>query len=386
MAQILSIAGDGRRIMAINRGSSTLKVALFESRSGRLDRVQDVTAEISSTDSTGWKDLVVSMLGAHGVDVCVHRIVFGGPHHWRPEELTEAVLFDLQALAYRDPLHMPPALDIVEHLLWDKRTPFHVACYDTGFHHSMPSVAKRYALPDDIVDQDVTRYGYHGLSCENAIAQLSELDPAAARGRVVIAHLGSGSSLTAVRNGASLDTTMGLSVAGGLVMSTRSGDLDPGVLVHLVEAGYAAGDLRELFNSRSGLRGISGTSGDMKSLLAAEATDTRAQAAVEVFCYHCRKHLAAMAAVLEGLDAVVFTGGIGENAAIIRERICRPLSFLGLLLDDEGNKSDAGKISAAASAVGVFVIAADEQRVMAGHGADVLSSRSDIQPSEVNLS
>jgi len=246
-----------------------------------------------------------------------------------------------------------------------------VACFDTAFHRPMPEVAQRYPLSRDLWDQGVRRYGFHGLSYEYIVSTLG----AAARGRLVIAHLGNGASLAAVLNGRPLDTTMGFTPAGGLMMGTRSGDLDPGVLIHLMrEKGYDWNQVDELVNNQAGLLGVSGISSDMKTLLEQRDRAPHAAQAVELFCYELRKHIGAMAAVLGGLDTLVFTGGIGEHAADVRREVCAGLAYLGIGLDTQKNRANAEIISSPESPCMVRVVPTNEDLMIARHTRMLLFS------------
>jgi len=272
-----------------------------------------------------------------------------------------------------DPDHLPQALAAVAAVGRAFPALPQVACFDTAFHARMPRVAQTYALPRALEAEGVRRYGFHGLSYEYIMARLREIDPEAARGRVVIAHLGNGASMAAVRAGESVETTMGFTPTGGLVMGTRTGDLDPGVLLYLLqERGLDAAALSDLVNHEAGLLGVSGSSGDMQDLLAREATDERAAEAITLFCYQARKFLAAMAAALGGLDTLVFTGGIGEHAPAIRARLCNGLAFLGIALDGSRNAAGDAVISAAGSAVTIRVVPTDEEVMIARHVTQVL--------------
>jgi acetate kinase len=244
-----------------------------------------------------------------------------------------------------------------------------IACFDTAFHRSMPEVAQLYALPEEVRRQGVLRYGFHGLSYEYILSELNRVAGAGiADSRVIIAHLGNGASMGAFRNGKSIDTTMGFTPAGGLVMSTRSGDLDPGVLVYLLrEKGLDASALNRIVNKQAGLLGASGTSSSMKELLDNERLDPRAAAAVDLFCYQARKFVGALSAVLGGLDVLIFTGGIGENAPSIRERICKDLEFLGIGVDRDRNLKNSPIISRDLSTVAIRVMKTNEELMIARH-------------------
>jgi acetate kinase len=302
--------------------------------------------------------------------------VHGGQAHRDPERLTAGVLADLDALAPIDPDHLPQALAVVRAVSDAFPDVPQVACFDTAFHRSMPDVARQYPLPPETSSGvDVIRYGFHGLSCEFIVGALAAFDAAAARGRLVIAHLGNGASLTAVRDGTSVDTTMGFSPTGGIMMGTRSGDLDPGVLLYLQRGrGLSADALNRLVNHEAGLAGVSGTSGDMRDLLARESHDPRAAAAVALFCYLARKALGGLVAALGGLDTLVFTGGIGEHAAPVRARIAAGFEFLGLALDPDRNARDEPVISRPDSHVVVRVMETNEDLVIARHTQRLLAS------------
>lgn len=310
------------------------------------------------------------------VDAVGHRIVHGGPHHREPQRITGELIAALQELVPLAPDHLPHELAAIRALagLYPKLP--QVACFDTAFHRTMPELAQLYALPWELHRQGVIRYGFHGLSYEYIVQELRQLaGEQAVAGRVIIAHLGNGASMAAVREGHSVDTTMGFTPAGGLVMSTRSGDLDPGVLVYLLrDKGLSPSALNDLVNKQAGLLGVSGTSSDMKALLDQEAEDRRAAAAVALFCYQAKKYLAALAAVLGGLDTLVFTAGIGENAPAVRRRICQGLEFLGLRLDPQQNTANAAIISAGDSRVTVRVIPTDEDLMIARHTARLIST------------
>ncbi|HZR81075.1 MAG TPA: acetate/propionate family kinase [Candidatus Binatia bacterium] len=308
------------------------------------------------------------------LDAAGHRVVHGGSDHVAPERIDDALLEDLRRLTPYAPLHQPAAIACVEAVRERFPSLPQVACFDTAFHRRMPEVAERLPLPSRLWDEGVRRYGFHGLSYEWVVSELG----AEALGRAVIAHLGNGASLAAVRDGRSIDTTMGFSPTGGLMMGTRSGDLDPGVLLYLLrERGMSPADVDRVVNHEAGLAGVSGTSSDMRALLAARASDARAALAVEMFCWLLRKHVGAMAAALGGMDALVFTGGIGEHAAPVREETCRGLEHLGVRLDRDRNAGHAAVISTPGSSCTVRVVAADEDRMIARHTARTLSRARD---------
>ncbi|HEX6786408.1 MAG TPA: acetate/propionate family kinase [Acidimicrobiales bacterium] len=293
-----------------------------------------------------------------------HRIVHGGPDHDRPALVDDGLLTELRALVPLAPLHLPAQIATLETTA--QRVPGvpQVACFDTAFHRRMPEVAQRLPLPTSLWDRGVRRYGFHGLSYEYVSATVD----APSRGRVVLAHLGSGASMVALRDGTPIDTTMGLTPAGGLVMGTRTGDIDPGVVLYLIEhEGYDAEALAHLVNDRAGLLAISERTGDLRELLAAAETDPRAALALAAYVRSLRQHLGALAAELGGLDLLVFTGGVGEHAPTVRADACATLGHLGIELDPARNASGAGVISAAGSACEVRVVATDEELVIARH-------------------
>jgi acetate kinase len=328
----------------------------------------------SSADIGAMLDRSIEVLDVDPADLHVvgHRVVHGGPLHDAPVVVTDRVLDDLRAVMHLAPLHQPAALDCIE--LLRSRAPdlVQVACFDTTFHRTMPEHAQRFALPATLWDAGVRRYGFHGLSYEYVVSALGrELGR-----RSVITHLGSGASLVALRDGQSVDTTMGLTPAGGLVMSTRAGDLDPGVVTYLVrERGMDADALDQLFDRGSGMLAVSGHTGDMRTLLNERAADPRSALAVEMFCYTARKQIGALAAALGGLETLVFTGGIGARSAVVRAEICDGLAHLGVVLDSTANKADAPIISSADAACTVHVVVTDEELVIARHAAKLVGAR-----------
>jgi acetate kinase len=257
-----------------------------------------------------------------------------------------------------------------------------VACFDTAFHRQMPKVARMLPLPRALFDEGIVRFGFHGLSYEFVIQELERTaGAAAARGRVVIAHLGSGASMAAVRDGRTLDTTMGFTPTGGLMMSTRSGDLDPGVVLHLLqEKGLSPADVNEMVNHGAGLLGVSGIAADMQELLAAEAANPRAAEAIALFCYTARKYLGALAAALGGLDTLIFTAGIGENSPAVRQRICEGMEFVGIQLDAERNAQNAPIISPEHGSVTVRVVRTNEELMIARAVDRILRARDRDEP------
>jgi acetate kinase len=378
----------------VNTGSSSLKVALYElgfserlafgadaDRIGRADarlrvrgEAQPDVAPAALADHGAALALVLERLEREGPapDAVGHRLVHGGPDLVEPVRLSPEARRLLERVVPLAPDHLPQALAAID--VVDRALPgvTQVACFDTAFHRTMPRVAQIVPLPRDVTGSTIVRYGFHGLSYEYVVGALAAEDPEAAAGRLIVAHLGNGASMAAVSSSRSLDTTMGFTPAGGLVMSTRSGDLDPGVLVHLAERrGLDGATLNELVNRRSGLLGVSGLSADMEELLASR--DPAAAEAVELFCYQARKAIGALSAVLGGLDTLVFTAGIGERAPTVRAAICAGLGYLGIELDEEANERGDRIVSAAGSTVTVRVLATNEDLVIARHTRDLLA-------------
>jgi len=305
----------------------------------------------------------VVRLGLPAPEAVGHRIVHGGPDLAEPARVDDSVLAALRGLIPFAPLHLPAEIAAIEGVAARYPGLPQVACFDTAFHRRLPAVARRLALPRSLADQGIQRYGFHGLSYEYLVWKLDGKE----MGRAVLAHLGNGASLAAVRDGEPVDTTMGFTPAGGIVMGTRPGDLDPGVLVRLAREGWSAERLEALVNRESGLLGLSGSTADMRALLAARDTDPRAAEAVESFCWSLRKAIGALAATLGGLDTLVFTAGIGERAAPVREETCQGLAHLGVVVDPERNAAHAEVISADGSRVTVRVAPTDEDAVIARH-------------------
>ena len=391
-----SIVG-ARRLLTVNTGSSSLKAALhplredvaetpqFQAEASRIGsrgsalRLADARGESLEErqddlpNHTAALDALLSRLRDRGLDrddlaAVGHRIVHGGDRHREPQRVAPELVADLRALVPIDPNHLPQAIAAIEAVGRAYPAVPQVVCFDTAFHSRMPRVARLYALPRDLAEGGVVRYGFHGLSYEYVIEELRRFDREAAAGRVVIAHLGNGASMAAVRDGAGVDTTMGFSPTGGLVMGTRSGDLDPSVPLFLLEEwGLTTTQVSDLVNKQAGLLGVSGTSADMRDLLERRESDPRAAEAVALFCYQAKKFLGALVATLGGLDAIVFTGGIGEHAAPVRERVCEGLEFLGIRLDPDRNAAHAPVISSDAAAVTVRVVPTDEDLMVARH-------------------
>lgn len=363
-------------ILTLNVGSSSIKATLY---AVNVSVSQGADPEFSGVDlgadlPGGQPGLgmlfgsLESRLQGKRLDAIGHRVVHGGSRYTEPQKVTPEVTGAIEALARIDPEHAPLALAGIRSATAAFPMSTQVACFDTAFHRTMPQVAQLYSLPKYLRDKGIARYGFHGLSYEYIVGALRKEYLDGLPRRIIIAHLGSGASMAAVRDGVGIETTMGFTPTGGLVMSTRTGDLDPGVLLFLLETeNMGAPDIGKLVNKQSGLLGISETTADMRELLAAEAGDPRAAQAVELFCYHAKKHIGALAATLDGLDMLVFTAGIGEHSAPIRERICAGLGFLGIRLDAARNGAHAPVISGEESRVTVRVIKTDENLMIAKH-------------------
>jgi len=389
-------------ILTINGGSSSIRFGLYQQAeplqrqlSGKVDRIGLSGTNLTVKDSSGnpqesiniksndRSSAVAFLLGWFetqqafaSVKAVGHRVVHGMTHA-EPEPVTSELLDELHRITPYDPEHLPLEIELIE--AFRKRHPEwpQVACFDTAFHSAMPRVARLLPIPRRYEKAGVRRYGFHGLSYEFLIETLVRLgDPAATKGRMILAHLGNGASLAAVRDGKGIDTSMGFTPTAGLVMSSRSGDLDPGLVAFLARSEQmSASRFQEMVNNQSGLLGISETSSDVRDLLARESEDVRATEAVALFCYQAKKWIGSFAAALGGLDTLVFTGGIGENAPLIRSRICDGLGFLGIDMSDKCNADNKPLISTSASRVAVRVIHTDEELMIARSVIRVLGIR-----------
>ena len=312
-------------------------------------------------------------LGNRRLAALGHRVVHGGLRHSRPARVTPELLVELEALVPLAPLHEPHNLAPIKLAMTLNPELPQVACFDTAFHRTAPEVEQAFALPYSFYEEGIRRYGFHGLSYEYIASVLPEHAPEIANGRVVVAHLGNGCSACAMRNQVSIATTMGFTALDGLPMGTRCGELDAGVVLHLIQQkGMSANELVDLLYRRSGMLGLSGISSDFRELLTSD--DPRARFAVEVFCYRVAGHIASLAAALGGLDGVVFTAGVGENAAPVRRAICRACSWLGLELDEAANREHKERISTPDSRVGAYVIKTDENLMIARHARALVES------------
>ena len=387
-------------VLTLNAGSSSLKFALFDAGSpvspvfsGAINGVGSTLATFTMKDRKGevleraamaapdpvvglayLLDRLQATVGSNGFAAVGHRVVNGGPHYRDPQRVDGAMLAELRRISTFNPVHLPCEIALMEMIAAKFPQTVQVACFDTAFHSQMPRVAKMLAIPRRYEAMGVQRYGFHGLSYAGLMEELRHLAGAdAAEGRVILAHLGQGSSMAAVRGGQGIDTSMGFTPAAGLMMGTRSGDLDPGLISFLAHTErMSPAEFDHMINRESGLLGVSETSPDMQELIASETHDHRAAEAVALFCYQAKKLIGAYAAALGGLDTLVFAGGIGENAPVVRARICQGLEFLGLALDESCNAANKAVISSDASRVVVRVIAANEEKAIARSVCSVL--------------
>lgn len=380
-------------ILTINGGSSSIKFSLFEAN-GYLRRIYEGAIErIAQSDSTlhvnglrpednfsrGMQvsdysaavsvlvDWIQKQHDSETISAIGHRIVHGGPTYSQAQKITPEMVAELHRFSPFDPQHLPGEIELIEVFQNQFPTLLQVACFDTAFHHSLPRVAQLMPIPRRFEAQGVRRFGFHGLSYAFLMEELVRLaGPEAARGRVILAHLGNGASLAAVHKGAPVDTSMGFTPTSGLLMGTRSGDVDPGLVSYLaLTENMNTKQFAEMINFQSGLLGISETSADIQVLLDSEKQDVRAAEAVSLFCYQVKKFIGSFAAALGGLDQLVFAGGIGEHASVVRTRICSGLDFLGIEVDHQRNAEHAPLISADVSRVKVRVIHTDEEIMIA---------------------
>jgi acetate kinase len=386
-------------ISVINAGSSSVKFSFYEGErrilAGQVDGI-GAHPSASATGPNGEKleppDLgpkpprvpsevlpailpwARQRLGDRRLAALGHRVVHGGLHHSRPARVTPELLAELEALVPLAPLHEPHNLAPIKMAMTLNPELPQVACFDTAFHRTAPEVEQAFALPYSLYEQGIRRYGFHGLSYEYIASVLPEHASEIANGRVVVAHLGNGCSACAMRNRVSIATTMGFTALDGLPMGTRCGDLDAGVVLHLIQQkGMSAEALVDLLYRRSGMLGLSGISSDFRDLLASD--NPRARFAVEVFCYRVAGHIASLAAALGGLDGIVFTAGVGENAAPVRSAICRACGWLGVELDEAANREHKLRITMPESRVAAYVIKTDENLMIARHARGLVGTR-----------
>ena len=391
-AEPVGASRDLGGVLAVNGGSSSIRFALYDGGEsprrvlyGKVDRVGLSGTKLTSTDAAGQRqesraintvdrrsavgfllDWLATQLEFASVKAVGHRVVHGMAHSV-PEPVTPELLDELRRITPYDPEHLPLEIELIEAIRQRHPALPQVACFDTAFHRTMPRLASQLPIPRRYEAAGVRRYGFHGLSYQFLMEELERLDdPAATKGRVILAHLGNGASMAAVRDGRSIDTSMGFTPASGLVMSTRSGDIDPGLVSYFARAvQMSAEQFQDMVNHASGLLGLSETSSDLRDLLAVELEDVRAAEAVALFCYQAKKWIGSFSAALGGLDTLVFAGGIGENSAVVRQRICTGLGFLGIELHEERNAKNAPMISVDSGRVRVRVIRTDEEQMIA---------------------
>ncbi len=384
-------------ILCLNCGSSSLKFAVYRCEDGHQSEIvrgavegvstghgrlwfqrstdqehQEYThASLSHSEAFEAALKSLSSLELPAFTAIAHRVVHGGDQFDRSQFIDPQVLEILRSQVRFAPLHMPPQIATIEIARYRFSGRPHVACFDTAFFRRMPEVAQRYPLPVSLWDAGVRRYGFHGLSYESILAT----HPEAGRGRTIIAHLGSGCSLTALLDGQPVETTMGFTPAGGIMMGTRCGDLDPGVIIYLMDhLRYGPREIERLVNQESGLKGVSGLGSEMQMLLSAQHAIPQAALAIDMFCHSVRQQIGAFAAVLGGLDRLIFTAGIGERAASVRRDICKGLEFLGIDWNESANLMGGRRISTAQSRVAVEVVTTNEQQMIARHSAALIAT------------
>ncbi|MGY3053133.1 acetate kinase [Pedobacter sp. UYEF25] len=377
-------------ILVVNGGSSSIKFAVYQKDkklknilSGQLNRIGLKNPEFTVTNNHTHEKSKIKIEATNFNEAtrvfikwlkgqkfseeisCIgHRIVHGMEHS-RPEIIDDDLLEELHKIMEYDPDHLPAEIEMIK--LFKEQFPqlIQVACFDTSFHTTMPRYANTFAIPKKYYEEGIKRYGFHGLSYSYLLHELRKKSKTEAKGKVILAHLGNGASLAAVKKGKCIDTSMGFTPAGGIVMSTRSGDLDPGMAWYLMRKGLNAEKFNDLINHQSGLLGISGYSSDMEDLLQHQKEDEDAALAIEIFCYQIKKYIGAYTATLGGLDILIFSGGIGENAPVIRSRICKGFNYLGIKIDERKNKKNKTIISTKKSKVKVYVLPTDEEIMIA---------------------
>jgi acetate kinase len=385
-------------ILVLNSGSSSIKFTLYSGEAVQLkgqisglgatprislaSRVSDTRVDRALSAEEGRSHgaalaallpVLEQELGGRSVDAVGHRVVHGGVPHTEPVRLTAEILADLKALEPLAPLHQPHNLAGIAAAKDAFPEAMQVACFDTAFHRSHPWVNDTFALPRPLYDEGVRRYGFHGLSYEYICSYLKQAHPEIYAGRLIVAHLGNGASMCAIREGKSIGSTMGFTALDGLPMGTRCGQLDPGVVLYLLTTkGMSPDAVSDLLYKQSGLKGLSGISQDMRTLT--QSSDPKAAEAIEYFVFRIRRELGGMAAVLSGLDTVVFTGGIGENSALIREKVCEGQEWLGLEINPARNEAGAEVVSADTSRINILVIPTDEEAMIRHHTEKLLDT------------
>jgi len=388
---------DQNCILTINAGSSSIRISLCTTTgdlqqilSGKIERIGLKEARFRVNQKNTKAEIPIEAASFHSATLslitwlekqewfpkvkCIgHRIV-QGMKHTKAELITDDLLKELNNIRDYDPEHLPAEIAIIELLRQKHPLLIQIACFDTAFHATMPPVAKTFAIPKKYDEQGIQRYGFHGISYSYLMEELKKKNQTALKEKIILAHLGSGASVAAVKNGKCIDTSMGFTPAGGLVMSTRSGDLDPGVAWYFMQKGMSSKAFNNLMNHQSGLLGISGLSADIQVLLQHEKENKDAALAIDVFCYQVKKYIGAYTAALGGLDTLVFSGGIGENASVIRTRICEDFEYMGILLNEEMNLNNEGLISQKGSHVNVCVIPTNEELMIAKFVSEALKN------------
>jgi acetate kinase len=372
-ARTSQTAGD-RSVLALNRGSSSLKFGLFTLSPDAAPLSRGTVAV--SDDRTAFEQVIARVsepVKKHPLAAVAHRLVHGGPDLRAPRTVDDALLATLRRLIHLAPNHLPDEIALIEEVRRARPDLPQIICFDTAFHADLPDVARRLPIPAEYAAEGVRRYGFHGLSYTFLMDELRRRGFAWPVERAILAHLGNGSSLAAIRGGCSIDTTMGFTPIGGVVMGTRSGDLDPGVVTCIARShGLDPDQVERELSHRSGLAGLSAGTSDMRELLAREDSDEGYRLAVAIYCYEIKKRIGAYAAALGGLDVLVFSGGIGERAPAVRSRICSGLEFLGIELEEAANAGNAAVISTSESRVAVHVIPTDEEVVLARAAHELL--------------
>lgn len=397
------MAGESSLLLVLNCGSSSIKYALFETHEGRIPRQSQWSGKVEEIGSPSpthqvsgqvaeaitldpqrpyfsaldvIRATVQTRLHGRALDAVVHRVVHGGAKYFQPVHIDADVLADLRSYIPLAPLHQPFALEAVDALLASNPAIPQFACFDTAFHRSLPQVEQLLPLPWEHWEQGMRRYGFHGLSYEYIAHVLKERVGEAARGRVIVAHLGNGASLCGMQDLRSAATTMGFSTLEGLMMGTRCGSVDPGAILHLMEVkGIPLAEVGQMLTREAGLLGVSGLSSDTRVLLEHEQDNARAKAALDLYIRTIVREIGALTALLGGLDMLVFTAGVGENNPVIRERVCRRLGFLGVALDDAANSQNASVVSSTNSKVVVRVEPTNEEWIAANHAWQLLRSQ-----------
>lgn len=365
-------------VLVVNAGSSSIKYGLYRADDLTLIERKNIEVKKAGGYDAAFQQ-VLDVIAANNVTSVGHRVVHGGKDYAAPQKIDAKVFTDLEKLSPLAPLHQPHNLKGIK-LIADKYPDLpQVASFDTAFHRTQAKLNQIYALPRKLTDEGIIRYGFHGLSYEYIAGKLPEVaDAKTAKGRVIVAHLGNGASLMAMKDGKSVATTMGFTPVDGLMMGTRAGSTDPGILLYLLEQGETAKSLSDIFQKQSGLKGVSGITEDVRTLLASDKAE--AKEAIDLFCLYAARQAASLTVDLGGVDAIVFTGGIGENSGVIRDKILSQLAHLGVKTDTISNDGNKPAIHAADSTVKVYVIKTDEELMMAQHVKKVLAPPKPADP------